>query len=955
MACTLAPLSLLPCGVRPLCVLCVRAGMLRLVCTDFQRACSRRMGSVLSRKFPAPVLVQVSQRLIATKPAASLAVAVLAASVSARCADSEEDEIDRTMRELLAPAMPAADGSSPAYAEEGGVDPLGEEDEDEDDEDEEDGEDEDVEEPASLEVGSACNHDLLGDGVILAIGATGCVVDGLLGPDEDFSTLNLGTDQVLFQFLKREIYGRNGRSWRTVDKKRPVFAVNVKPLALDASPAQGGGTTAFESMAAASLETDAFTAGLTAPELAAHERKRKILLMTTANKRGARGRNKAMRKTPEPKLEASVRIKEFPHHSLQEDPSGPTGLFCACCKKDISKRLVAIKAHVNGAEHNKKLILYEEARQTDKSLADIITDFFETNPDVAMGTVNTDTQVFRWRVVESMMFAGIPLQKIDLLRHLFEREGHPLSDSTHLRRLFIPQIEEREIKRVVRDVIDQHFAFIFDGTTRLGEAVNMVTRSITDDFTIQMRLVAFKTTKVHMSGDELFRLIVTTLQRVLGLNLDHLVAFARDSCATNQDAVNRMMPLTVNALNMLCFPHTLHNTGKHIKLIVLEEFMTPWLQLVPQPGAARLRWSAILGKAVSGYSKVRWWSRWEIMQELALNFGSLLQFVTDLDRDNIGDATTKKMLTILTNQSKELELELAAVMSCEQLCKATYRMEGDRLELLLVHRTVEELRQFGKSLGKDASNLPSVTALLRNGPITLGTETLEWFPPPHSRWYHGQVTRLPITTGAMRYRTDTYKVTYVEDGTTIEQAEQELRNNMNVLNMPEWHAAVNIVQGAYDYLEQRITDDCQVPYHCSGPYEVCRVSQVFDPSFAINNLTASFVDELCAAIPAISDCAIALKAEVNSYKVAAATAPTLDHNDVKAFSEKVLEFWRAHGTKMPAWRKAARIVFAIPPNSAASERVFSLLEDMFGKEQDSSLSDLIQAALMLRYNKRNVG
>ena len=58
---------------------------------------------------------------------------------------------------------------------------------------------------------------------------------------------------------------------------------------------------------------------------------------------------------------------------------------------------------------------------------------------------------------------------------------------------------------------------------------------------------------------------------------------------------------------------------------------------------------------------------------------------------------------------------------------------------------------------------------------------------------------------------------------------------------------------------------------------------------------------------------------------------------------------------MPAWRKAAKIIFAIPPTSAASERVFSLLEAMFGKDRDNALSDLIQGALMLRYNKRNVG
>jgi hypothetical protein len=54
------------------------------------------------------------------------------------------------------------------------------------------------------------------------------------------------------------------------------------------------------------------------------------------------------------------------------------------------------------------------------------------------------------------------------------------------------------------------------------------------------------------------------------------------------------------------------------------------------------------------------------------------------------------------------------------------------------------------------------------------------------------------------------------------------------------------------------------------------------------------------------------------------------------------------GLKIRAWRKAALIVFAIPPTSAASERVFSLLDAMFGKDRDGVLADLIQAALMSR-------
>ena len=65
-----------------------------------------------------------------------------------------------------------------------------------------------------------------------------------------------------------------------------------------------------------------------------------------------------------------------------------------------------------------------------------------------------------------------------------------------------------------------------------------------------------------------------------------------------------------------------------------------------------------------------------------------------------------------------------------------------------------------------------------------------------------------------------------------------------------------------------------------------------------------------------------------------------------------------HGTNsstFPAWALAARIVFAISPNSASCERVFALLKNLFGEQQMSALADYVQAALMLNYNGRCVG
>ena len=55
------------------------------------------------------------------------------------------------------------------------------------------------------------------------------------------------------------------------------------------------------------------------------------------------------------------------------------------------------------------------------------------------------------------------------------------------------------------------------------------------------------------------------------------------------------------------------------------------------------------------------------------------------------------------------------------------------------------------------------------------------------------------------------------------------------------------------------------------------------------------------------------------------------------------------------WALAARVAFAISPNSASCERVFAKMKMLFGDNQMSSLADILEAALMLSYNGRCVG
>ena len=76
-----------------------------------------------------------------------------------------------------------------------------------------------------------------------------------------------------------------------------------------------------------------------------------------------------------------------------------------------------------------------------------------------------------------------------------------------------------------------------------------------------------------------------------------------------------------------------------------------------------------------------------------------------------------------------------------------------------------------------------------------------------------------------------------------------------------------------------------------------------------------------------------MKQELPLYLAAAANAPAFNKASVADYTEAILKWWRTNGGSFKAWALAARVVFAISPNSAACERVFALLKHLFGDQQ----------------------
>jgi hypothetical protein len=141
------------------------------------------------------------------------------------------------------------------------------------------------------------------------------------------------------------------------------------------------------------------------------------------------------------------------------------------------------------------------------------------------------------------------------------------------------------------------------------------------------------------------------------------------------------------------------------------------------------------------------------------------------------------------------------------------------------------------------------------------------------------------------------------------------------------------------YLRNRLTGTCENPYDWTEIYKTYRLVQVLDPSFAVQNLDLSWIDALVVIKP-LEALIPKLKQEMPLY-LAKCSGTTFDHQDVNEFTKGILLFWKTYGEVCPTWALAMRTVGSFTPNSAAAERVFSLLKVMFGDLQDRAFSNYL--------------
>jgi hypothetical protein len=569
--------------------------------------------------------------------------------------------------------------------------------------------------------------------------------------------------------------------------------------------------------------------------------------------------------------------------------------------------------------------------------------------------VPADEQLFRFRTVETLMGNGVELAKADGMRNLIER-GRVVSvgASSHLK-LYTPKVMDAELSRIRVDLFEELISIAFDGTFRLCDAVSVTARYCNVDFETHSRLVLFVTAEKHLDGASSARLLIQLLLSKLQINILNVVAIMPDSVSANGVALRGLCSTFSSATDILCVPHTLNHVGEHFELDTLEAFLTPFIILVCNPGAAKIMWKQMIGEPVKGFSNVRWYSKAEIAMQIATHFQLLGSFLFKLGAECIGEATTAKMQQIFSERKEALLLKLAAMVDMRPLVTTTYELEGNRLEILLAFRRIEALRVHGHSL-EHSGVLPNVDSALRaNVELKPGVKVLKFWPQ-HGCYFDGKIITRAIDVDSTLHPGRVVKawtVMYTDD-TTEDLEEIELRSIVQVVGTAERKAIVARLSPGFKYLEDRLEGRCAAPYNCAAELELFRLVQAFDPMFAAETgITEECVQELAIIQQLDKSLLESMCAELPDY-LAAAKDVRLNRADVDNFTYAVLEFWRNRVKSLPNWARSARLVFAISCNSASRERVFSLMTSMFGQAQLAALSDYIGASLMLKYNKHTL-
>ena len=136
---------------------------------------------------------------------------------------------------------------------------------------------------------------------------------------------------------------------------------------------------------------------------------------------------------------------------------------------------------------------------------------------------------------------------------------------------FILTEEQAEIKE---EINGKEVSVIFDGTTRLGEAMAIVIGFVNDEWALEQRFLTLKMLSKSMTGEEIVREVISVLSTSYGIGMNRLLAGIRDRASVNNVAMQTIKVVYVRVLDVGCFSHAIDHVGEKFHTPILSSFVS---------------------------------------------------------------------------------------------------------------------------------------------------------------------------------------------------------------------------------------------------------------------------------------------------------------------------------------------------------------------------------------------
>ena len=397
------------------------------------------------------------------------------------------------------------------------------------------------------------------------------------------------------------------------------------------------------------------------------------------------------------------RVNSYPNEELTVSNGK---LFCRACREELSTKKSSLQSHLKSQKHLNKKIKLAQRNKEEANIVQALNSYDKELHPVGE-QLPLSTRVHRIKVVRAMLKAGVPLGKIDLFRHLLEENAYSLTSSTHLRQL-IPFILQEELTRIRKEIFQQPLSIIFDGTTHICEAFVIVLRYLTPHWELKQCVGRLKLLAKSMTGDDVAQQIIVVLSTELGITPHCVVAAMRDRASVNNVAMRTIKVLYNQLIDIGCFSHTIDHVGDRMNTPLLNDFSKAWIGMFSRSPKLRLLWRTQTEWSVPSYSTTRWWSRFEVIEQILTAFSDVQTF---LGNDDLPPASSAKLQAILNDPAKlrKLKVELAiTVDAMRPFVNVTYKLEGDGAISLIVY---EQLSMLYASIS--TQHYPNVVAVAR--------------------------------------------------------------------------------------------------------------------------------------------------------------------------------------------------------------------------------------------------